>query len=129
MLYMYELDIVHSLCNCLFVHKPFFHLTTQLFFICSYMFQLRIVVGNKACTCLYMYLLCPSNAVLLTETKYVAHNFLHQFERERNLWLNQWCEVYNTDIHIWFRKKCFSWNVMMLCLPCAVHMYSVHLIK
>lgn len=36
---------------------------------------------NQFNVTLYSYSLCASNAVLLTETKYVAHNFLHHFER------------------------------------------------
>jgi len=37
--------------------------------------------NNQFNVTLYRYSLCASNAVLLTETKYVAHNFLHNFER------------------------------------------------
>jgi hypothetical protein len=69
----------------------------------------------KFSTKLYIYLLCPSNAVLLTETKYVAYNFLHQVEWQRYLGLYQWCEVYNTNIHFWFRKKCLPCNIMVHC--------------
>jgi hypothetical protein len=37
--------------------------------------------NNQLNVTLYRYSLCTSNAVLLTETKYVAHNFLYHFER------------------------------------------------
>jgi len=45
---------------------------------CTYSHSQR---NNQFNVILYGYSLCASNAVLLTETKYVAHNFLHHFER------------------------------------------------